>query len=302
MKKRSIYLILLGIITIAGICYGTYLHIGKPLLNASGNYFSYNLGSKGNHKTLKKINVFSTAQISLHNADVAFISGDDYSLTYVGKESILPTYKVENGVLTVKDPATGKKPSGVLKVTIPDSLTELNEINVAAYTGDTCFGTKQKLAVNTISINSQDGDIVFGADKDLNVDTLTLNSKNGDIVFKSSDSMTADTATLYTENGDMTVSGADFNDSKMTSKSGDIIASNVSFKKSEVTSTNGDIRISTSDDLSSYTFNLNGGNGDISIGDGLYKGTLSYGSDITVGKGSNVMILSTKNGDVTVKK
>lgn len=95
MKKRSIYLILTCIITIAGICYGTYLHIGKPLLNASGNNFTFNLSSESGHKTLKKINAFSTAQISLHDADVAFISGDDYSLTYVGKESIFPRKRIE---------------------------------------------------------------------------------------------------------------------------------------------------------------------------------------------------------------
>ena len=128
MKKRNLYLILLCIVTIAAICYGTFIHVGKPFMDISDGSFSFVYGSEGNDKTQEKINAFSSAKISLSGADVVLSSGDGYSLTYVGEKSRFPAYSVENSVLTVTDPATGDKPTGVLTVTIPESLTDFDTV------------------------------------------------------------------------------------------------------------------------------------------------------------------------------
>lgn len=282
MKKRNLYLILLCIVTIAAICYGTFIHVGKPLMDISDGSFSFVFGSEGNDKTQEKINAFSSAKIRLNGADVVLSSGDGYSLTYVGEKSRFPAYSVENSVLTVTDPATGDKPTGVLTVTIPESLTDFDELNVSAF-GDAVWNIRQKMAVKTINFNSENGDMIFDTGKPLAVDTMTLNSANGDINFEAGDTLSVNTATI-------------------TSGNGDIYAHYLSCKNSEMISKNGDISISTADDLSQYTFHLKDGYGDISIGDGLYDGSLSSGSEITVGKGGKTMTLRSDNGDITVEK
>lgn len=275
MKKRSIYLILLAAVTIAAICFGTYVHAGRPVFNFSKGNFSVMFGSEGTHETHKKITEFSSVDIDLKNADVSFKTGDGYSLTYMGLEKNFPSCKVENDVLSVRDPA-GKKPKGILQVTLPQSFKD-------------------------ITVNTDNGDIIFDTDQEITVDTIDLESDNGDIIVKSGKNLTVTTAKTDCENGDTVIVGWQGSSLTASSKNGDIGATQVGFDEIDAKSDNGDIGITTSDKLSSYTFHLTGGNGDISIGDGIYSGTLSKNSEITVGEGQKSMRLVSKNGDVKVR-
>lgn len=282
MKKRGIYLTLLSVVTVAAICFGTYVHEGRLVLNTSNGNFSFSFDSGDSHKTKKTTDAFSSVQINLRDADVIFASGDDYSLTYTGEKTTFPSYKVDSKVLTVTDPASGKKLTGTLTVTVPDSLTEMDALTVSADNGDTEFDVKQNLAVHSVNIDSQNGDIVFDAGQGITIHTMDLSSENGDIDLNSSESLPVDTAAL-------------------SSGSGDITTDNIRFEKSGISSENGDIDISGAGDLSAYTFHLSGGNGDISIGDDLYSGSLEAGSKITAGEGQKEMALSAGNGDIIVE-
>ena len=122
MKKRNLYLILLCIVTIAAICYGTFIHVGKPFMDISDGSFSFVYGSEGNDKTQEKINAFSSAKISLSGADVVLSSGDGYSLTYVGEKSRFPAYSVENSVLTVSAKLSGEYGGNDVFIGVPSII------------------------------------------------------------------------------------------------------------------------------------------------------------------------------------
>ncbi|MDD6451670.1 MAG: DUF4097 family beta strand repeat-containing protein [Lachnospiraceae bacterium] len=276
---RNIYLTLLSLATIAAICYGTFTRIGMPVLHISDDDFFFGFYNEGNETTKKEIEPFSSVRIELKNADISLKSGADYLLNYRGNKSRFPVYHMENDALVISDPSTGKAPTGLLTVIVPKELSSMGEWDISTANGDVTVAFDQEVTIGAVNISSENGDLKLHSRQTLTGDAVKLNSKNGDL-------------SLSNWNG---------NSLHASSDNGDVTAEKICFETTDLTSDTGDLSVKPSDHLSEYRYHLTGGEGDISIADGIYDGSPDSKSEITVGKGEKDMTLRSQNGDIVVQ-
>ena len=130
--KKTVFLIILGVITIGCICWGTIRHVG-----------GYDVArNSGKDKTINQtLESFSSINIDAGAMAIVIEEGSEFKIEgHVNKEYLIPEISVKNGSLTItqnkKKPRfrTGYENSRVV-IEIP-SGTELRSIDVDSGAGD----------------------------------------------------------------------------------------------------------------------------------------------------------------------
>lgn len=265
MKRRTIYLILLSVVTIAAICFGTWVHLGYlgyPELTLTKDSFSLGFQSPGTTTIVKRPGFFDSVSLQLDHTDLELYRGDDYSVTYQGPEKACPDFKVTNGILTATQPSVKglhlRTSDETVIITIPKDVTKLKEI----------------------SLSSDNGDLTVEPDQSLTLNTLKLKSSNGDLELSNCQGKTI---TASTDNGD-------------------ISAEKLLFSDSDLASSNGDLTVSLADSLKNYSISVTAESGDVTIGDNSYSLGDGDHSSIRVGDGQQKMSLRSDNGDIDVEE
>lgn len=261
MKKRTLYLCVLSVITIAAICFGTFRYLGRAAVTLDQDRFALTFRDPDSTTVQKNLGPFDSIRIALSNADIELYVENDYSVTYQGSKQSCPTFTVRDGVLTAKEPSGAGNAADVSSqtviITIPKDRSELKELSLSSDNGDLVVDPSQALTLDTVSMESENGDLSLS---DCRGKTLTAHTANGNISMDS-----------------------------------------ILFPDSDIETENGDVTIKLADSLKNYTFSAKSGSGVVTIGDNSYSLGDGDHSSIQVGEGSQKMSLGSGNGDITVE-
>lgn len=154
--KKTLYILILSIITIFCIIFGTLYHMGVGL---------HNLFEKTQEETVttesgeKELEAFSEISVDADVATVVIQQGDRYEIRWDVKKANVPKYEVKNEVLTVKQ--NQKKPSVSgntfckIYITVPQDVV-LSELEVDADVGEVKISD---IATMHTNISSDVGDV-----------------------------------------------------------------------------------------------------------------------------------------------
>lgn len=175
--KKNIYLTIIWIVTIFCIVAGSCYHIwGENFLDD----FHFT-GDFGKHETYSgNIEAFDSISLDVDLAEVNIIAGDAWNLSYECTRNVAPDFKVEQGVLYVKQ--TSKKSHFLIRngnddcdivITIPRDAG-ISRISGNCNLGDLEF---EGVAVEEIDVECNLGEIAL---KDLNASSITCSCNLGD--------------------------------------------------------------------------------------------------------------------------
>ncbi|MCI5857994.1 MAG: DUF4097 domain-containing protein [Agathobacter sp.] len=236
--KRTIYLTILTVITIACILIGVAINVA-----GSGKWFHINKSYTTNAKAVSftnELEAFDTLNVDLSAAKLIIRTGDGYSIGYEGADVLQPEYSLKNNVLDIKSPSTKiswkTNWDCTLTITVPEG-TNLTESVIDIDAGNVeCTGVSaEKLEIDVDAGNVELYDAVYGtADVDVDAGNVSFND------CKVS-SITAD------------------------SDMGNIELEHCAFDRLEANADMGNVTIHSSRDLSDYSVEMNADFGNISI-------------------------------------
>jgi len=186
--KKTIFLVILGVVTIGCIFYGTKKHFGSHV-----KFFDHGLVnidySDDNGDIRESLNQslekFSAIKMNISVAEVRLETGDDFKIesTYT-KEWLKPDFSVKSGVLDVSQPGKrhetrwGNQNCKII-ITVPEG-TKLGDIRIDSNVGDI---TIRSLTADDITINLNVGEVDIrnagfnSVDIDNNVGEITIDSE-----------------------------------------------------------------------------------------------------------------------------
>ena len=208
MKKKTIYLSIITIITVICIAIGLLIHVIAPAvgwlsdvsddLNDSGSFLSGSTVSE-------ELDAFSGIDFDIKVSDVTIAYDDTYAISYkTNKKVLVPQYEIKDDTLYVKQasdkPLRGLSNNGncSLQITVPREAT-LKLVKGTSSVGDFSM---EKLGAKTLDIYVNVGDIDIS---DNTFDDITIGSDVGDIDL---DNVTFTTADLSSDVGDIDLTSA----------------------------------------------------------------------------------------------
>ncbi|MGN0362350.1 MAG: DUF4097 family beta strand repeat-containing protein [Bilifractor sp.] len=209
MKKRLIYFMILGALTIAAIVYGV-IRQGHLTVSTDGG-LSFGFVRRGDTQVSDGTDPFTGMDVQLAQDDIQIEEGKAFGWTYVGPKDMVPSVKVGNGTLTVASSGESRNKAslsgGRLTVTIPSGSWQLEKVSLSTKNGDISFDPDQKAEVQSMDLSSANGDISLS---DCSGKAIDISTSNGDIAL---DRTSFDAFDLQSGNGDIAVSLADSLDS-----------------------------------------------------------------------------------------
>lgn len=208
MKKKTLYLSIISIITVICIVIGLLIHVIGPAvgwlsdasddLNDSGSFISGSMVSE-------ELDAFSGIDFDIKVSDVTIAYGDTYAISYkTNKKVLVPQYEIKDDTLYIKQasdkPLRGLSNNGncSLQITVP------REASLKLVKGNSDVGdfSMEKLGAKTIDVYVNVGDIDIS---DNTFDDITLGSDVGDMDL---DNVTFTTADLSSDVGDIDLTSA----------------------------------------------------------------------------------------------
>ncbi|MCC6093812.1 MAG: DUF4097 domain-containing protein [Eubacterium sp.] len=205
MKKRLIYFIVLGALTIAAIVYGV-IRQGHITVSAEGG-LSFGFVRKGDTQVSDSTDSFTDIDVQVSQDDIEVEEGKSFGWTYVGPKDMIPSVKADNDTFTVV--SSGKNTNnalisgGRLTITIPSGSWKLGKVSLSTNNGDISIDPDQKAEMQSMGLSSANGDISIS---DCSGKTADICTSNGDITL---DDASFDHFDLQSGNGDIALSLSD---------------------------------------------------------------------------------------------
>lgn len=208
MKKKTLYLSIISIITVICIVIGLLIHVIAPTvgwlsdksdgLNDSGSFLSGSTVSE-------ELDAFSSIDFDVKVSDITISYGDTYAISYkTNKKVLVPQYEIKDDTLYIKQasdkPLRGLSNNGncSLQIMVPKD-TSLTLVKGSSDVGDF---TMEKLGAKTMDVYVNVGDIDIS---DNTFDEITLGSDVGDIDL---DNVAFTSADLTSDVGDIDIVSA----------------------------------------------------------------------------------------------
>ena len=218
--KKSILLIVLGIITVFCICYGTYKHLGGfgRMFKDGGFHISFDDDdeydneevSGGKHSFDEKLEKFSSIKIDAAVVGITIEQGDEFRIeSTFNKESLRPKFSVNGNQLRVVQGARNQHGINMgsqncrMVITIP-SGTRLSSIDIDSNVGDVRL---RELDAEDIDIDLNVGEIDVRNVVFTNID---CNNNVGEISINPLDNLDDYDISASTDVGEVRVDGRNY--------------------------------------------------------------------------------------------
>ena len=203
-RARKIYLLIISLITILAMVFGTVHHVGRYI--GFGNSFFSNIFSTSSGKSVSETVTLDGPVSELYiDADVANISikyGDDLSVYYCYPEDIKPNINLENEVLSIDfngEPEINTESDNYkLTITIPNDCA----LSYAEITADVGNVKMSGIKTDKLSVEADLGNITL---RDMDVNSLEADVELGNMTITDS---TVKTSDLLVEMGNYEASGS----------------------------------------------------------------------------------------------
>lgn len=213
--KRSVIIIILGVITVGCILYGSYKHIYKENMKWSfkDGHLEVNVDSDENDFSeeghyAETLPEFSKIKIDTSVAAVDFKEGTSFRIesTY-GREYLKPEFEVRGNTLEVSQHKRKSNFGGhscKLHITVPAG-TSLDSINIKSNVGDIAF---DKISGKEVSAEINVGEIYA---RDIDFEDIGFETNVGEIsVYVAGGNLDDYDITLAADVGEVTVGGNSF--------------------------------------------------------------------------------------------
>ncbi len=207
--KKTIFLIILGVITVGCIIYGTVYHVGGGFrhLKHSGIFVSDDGNEETNneHNLNQKLEAFSKIKIDASIMEIRIQEGETFYISSNwNREWLRPEVSVEHGELKVSQKSSRKNKAGTnncrLTLTVPaGSKFEFLKIN--SNVGEIKI---RNIDAEDISIDTNVGEISL---RDVSFDNVTIDSNVGEVNLETGASLKEYAISLSTDVGDVHYDG-----------------------------------------------------------------------------------------------
>jgi len=210
--KKTIFLIILGVVTVGCIIYGTVYHIGGGFRNLSRGsglsfHFDYDKDEEINdeHNLNQKLEAFSRIKIDTSILDIRIQEGEDFYISSSwNREWLRPEFSVDNGELVVYQHSGKKNKAGsnTCRVTISvPAATKLERLKIDSNVGEIKI---RNIDAEDISIDTNVGEISL---RDVIFDNVTIDSNVGEVNLETGASLKEYAISLSTDVGDVHYDG-----------------------------------------------------------------------------------------------
>ena len=213
--KKTIFLIILGVVTVGCIIYGTVYHIGGGFRNLGRGsglslHFDFDTDEETNdeHNLNQKLQAFSKIKIDSAVMEIRIEEGNDFYISSNwNRDWLRPELSVNNGVLNVIQKSNRKNKAGTnncrVTITVPAD-TKLGDIDIDSNVGEIKL---RKLEAEDVSINLNVGEISL---RDVNFDNVSIDNNVGEVSIYTDASLDDYDISLSTDVGDVNVEGNRF--------------------------------------------------------------------------------------------
>lgn len=196
--KRTIYLIVLSVITCICIVVGLVIHSGYGW---NVDLFSLTSAGKNIHMT-KTVDPYKNILLDLDTIDIHLHQGDAFEVTYTGPENRKPKIHVENNTLYVQDTHKvgfvfniGIHSNANIDITVPKDI-RLGKVQLQSDVSDFLLSD---LTIQKFTSSVDTGDLTL---KNTEIEEAKISSDTGDMNL---DGVKLQKATLSTDTGDITI-------------------------------------------------------------------------------------------------
>ena len=223
--KKTIFLIILGIVTVGCIIYGTVYHVGGGLRNLRHSgifisdddsdgklslHFDFDTDEEKNdeHNLNQQLEAFSKIKINSSIMEIRIQEGDAFYInSYWNREWLRPEVSVRNGELIVEQHSGKKNKAGTnncrVTITVPAD-TKLGDIDIDSNVGEIKL---RKLEAEDVSINLNVGEISL---RDVSFDNVSIDNNVGEVSIYTDARLDDYDISLSTDVGDVNVEGNRF--------------------------------------------------------------------------------------------
>ncbi|MDE6547085.1 MAG: DUF4097 domain-containing protein [Lactobacillus sp.] len=196
------------------------LFILAMMLSACSIIISNHDDTKPEIKTTITNKGFNKLAVSVALSDISVKYGDKYSIEYEGPKKLKPNVSRKDGLLTIKQSATGihhVNGNPVITITIPKQL--LKKLILSTNDGD--IEVENIATTSPISLETNDGDIDIN---NLKAPSGKINTNDGDIKINKLSSKNG--FKVNTDDGDIKITLSSFTGYKLNISDGDIKVKN----------------------------------------------------------------------------
>lgn len=223
--KKTIFLIILGVVTIGCIIYGTVYHIGGGLKNLKRSgfivtddgkdggfsfHFDFDDDEETNdeHNLNQKLQAFSKIKIDSAIMEIRIEEGNDFYISSNwNRDWLRPELSVNNGVLNVIQKSNRKNKAGTnncrVTITVPAD-TKLGDININSNVGEIKL---RSLDADDIGINLNVGEISL---RDVNFENVTIDNNVGEVSVDTDANLDDYDISLSTDVGQVNYNGRSY--------------------------------------------------------------------------------------------
>lgn len=223
--KKTIFLIILGVVTIGCIIYGTLYHIGGGLKNLKRSgfivtddgkdggfsfHFDFDDDEETNdeHNLNQKLQAFSKIKIDSAIMEIRIEEGKDFYISSNwNRDWLRPEVSVNNGVLNVIQKSNRKNKAGTnncrITITVPAD-TKLGDIDIDSNIGEIKL---RKLEAEDVSINLNVGEISL---RDVNFENVTIDNNVGEVSVDTDANLDDYDISLSTDVGQVNYNGRSY--------------------------------------------------------------------------------------------
>ena len=213
--KKTVLLIILGVLTVGCIIFGTVKHVGGGFRNLknSGFFFDwddedeYDSDYTGKLEISENLKSFSSIKMDVHVMEIIIEEGSDFKIeSSFNKERIKPVYSVEGGVLEIKQANTRVKgfSNGNFRcrvvITVPKG-SSLKNITIDSNVGDIKL---RDLEADKIDLTVNVGEIDV---RKVDFEDLSCDTNVGEIEVNLNDSVENYNISAATDVGQVEVDG-----------------------------------------------------------------------------------------------
>lgn len=218
--KKTIFLLVMTVITVASIMWGTAVHMGGHWNFLDTSDETKNLENKAVLET------FDTIQADVDVMNLEIKTGDDFSFQYDATDDLVPQYQITDGKLTIEQHKKRNKFHGThnctVVVTVPegtvlktvDITSSVGDITIRQVDVDMCNGKTNvgdvdidDAEVTQIIWTSDTGDVELN---DCTFTTVDISSDVGDVEIGSRNSLTDYSYDMKTDVGEIIVNGEEY--------------------------------------------------------------------------------------------
>ena len=223
--KKTICLIILGVVTVGCIIYGTVYHIGGGFKNLKRSgfivtddgkdggfsfHFDFDDDEETNdeHNLNQKLQAFSKIKIDSAIMEIRIEEGNDFYISSNwNRDWLRPEVSVNNGVLNVIQKNNRKNKAGTnncrVTITVPAD-TKLGDIDIDSNVGEIKL---RKLEAEDVSINLNVGEISL---RDMNFENVTIDNNVGEVSVDTDASLDDYDISLATDVGQVNYIGRSY--------------------------------------------------------------------------------------------